>query len=131
MDSAYLAGVIDSDGSISITKRNTGRKRPTFAVMVQLTWVYNGLTERFFKELVSKYGGSYFKSDRSANRFKNAKPIIKYCATGKAAKCLLEALGLQEFVHHVIAKPFRMYDDLPVEEGVGRTRYIPYEGNNA
>lgn len=90
MDRRYLAGVIDSDGSISITKRNTKRKRPSYAVLVQLTWKYNGLTEKYFKDLVECYGGSYFKSNRSVNRFPNAKPTIKYCASGKAAKALIE-----------------------------------------
>lgn len=90
----HIAGVIDSDGSITISKRNSVRKRPTYTVLLQLTWVYNETTKEYMNQLIHLFGGSYFISDkRYKGRFKNAKPIIKYCATGVAAEKFLKAIS--------------------------------------
>lgn len=85
---AYLAGVMDSDGSITITKRHIKRPNPNYTVMIQLTWICNNKTEDFMKSMVSDFGGSYFIGIASSSLCK-AK-IIKYCATGNAARKILE-----------------------------------------
>lgn len=80
----YLAGVVDSDGSITITKRNISRSNPSYVAMFQLTWVHNEITDEFMRSLVSKYGGSFFIQTEKRNAFPNAKMTIKYCSTGEA-----------------------------------------------
>lgn len=86
----YLAGVIDSDGSITISKRRKNLKTPNYICMIQLTWTETKLTTRFFKELIKSFGGSYFKINANrSDRFENGKPVIKYCAVGKAASAIL------------------------------------------
>lgn len=81
INKAYLAGVIDSDGSITITKRNVKRPNPSYQGILQLTWTHNKKTREFIENLVSVYGGSFFIGDSAKNRFKNGKPIIKYMIT--------------------------------------------------
>ena len=90
----HIAGVIDSDGSITISRRNFKRKRPTYTVLIQLTWILTKPTKNYIENLVRYFGGSYFISEKIyPGRFKNAKPIIKYCATGEAAQKLLLAIS--------------------------------------
>lgn len=40
--------------------------------------------------LVSRYGGSYFTQTEKRKAFPNAKPTVKYFATGKALQNLIE-----------------------------------------
>lgn len=84
----YLAGVLDSDGSLSITKRHLKRPNPNYTVMIQITWLYSKASEDYFRNLKHWYGGSFFIG-RSHSGFANPKPIIKYCATGKSAERIL------------------------------------------
>lgn len=88
---AYLAGVIDSDGSITISRRHTNRPNINYCVIIQLTWTISTDTEKLMNYLVHKYGSSYFKEKivSQSHRFKRSKPIIKYCAVSKAAEKIL------------------------------------------
>lgn len=87
---AYLAGIIDSDGSISITKRNISRENPSYCVMFQLTWKLTDETERFMKDLTTQYGGSFSEVNASSvGRFKNPSRIIKCCITDNNVEQLL------------------------------------------
>lgn len=90
INKSYLAGVVDSDGSFSITKRNTSRINPSYVGMFQLTWVHNEVTDEFMKSLVSKYGGSFFIQTEKRNAFPNASMTVKYCATGKALNKIIK-----------------------------------------
>jgi len=74
----YLAGVLDSDGSITITKRHSKRLNPNYAAMIQITWLYNENSLKVFEQIKNKYGGSYFIG-KSHSGFNNPKTIIKYC----------------------------------------------------
>lgn len=40
------------------------------------------------------------------------------------AKAVVEALGLTDIVNSVEAKPIKLIDDLPIEQGVGRTIFV-------
>lgn len=54
--------------------------------------------------------------------------IVIWSAGGyEWAKAVMEALQLQKYTHLVIGKPIMMFDDLPTEEALGKTKYIPYD----
>ena len=90
IDKRYLAGVIDTDGSLSITKRHISRKNPCYAGMLQLTWILNEDTLKFMDQLVEKYGGSYFIEKKVRKDRLGKKPIVKYCAMTKALISILK-----------------------------------------
>lgn len=85
----YLAGVIDSDGSISITKRHKDRVNPNYSAMIQIGWVYKPETELFMQSLVNKYGGS-FKVIKPGKSSMSKRDHIKYCAYGKTVDKILK-----------------------------------------
>lgn len=84
----YLAGVLDSDGSLSVTRRHLKRPNPSYTAMIQITWLYSSKSKLVFDFLQRYYGGSYYIG-KSHSGFNNPKKIIKYCATGKAAHRIL------------------------------------------
>ena len=85
----YLAGVIDSDGSISIQKAYKNRKNPNYRVNIQISWNYSKSAKQYFEFLTNTYGGSYFIAPHHQNSFKPGALTIKYSCTGSAAKKLL------------------------------------------
>lgn len=88
----YLAGVIDSDGSICITKRGLkDRPNPNYSVMIQIGWVYKDTTEAFMKQMKIDFGGSYSIVKPSKNSF-SKRNHIKYCAYGTTADKILEKI---------------------------------------
>lgn len=100
IDPRYLAGVLDSDGSFTITKRHETRVKVNYTCMIQLTWTENNLTHGFFLDLVEQFGGSYFVGFPSGKtQFPNSKRIIKYCAVGQAANKIANFV-----VEHLILK---------------------------
>lgn len=95
---AYLAGVIDSDGSISIAIRHRVRPNPTYSAMVQLTWSKTEKTFETMNKIKEIYGGSvYLNVNDTRNRFKNGKDTYKYCVANRKAKLLLE--DILPFLH--------------------------------
>ena len=84
----YLAGVIDSDGSISITKRHLNRPKPNYSIMIQIGWVFKPQSENFMKMMVEKYGGSYSIIEPRGTTF-SKKKHIKYCAYASSAVLIL------------------------------------------
>lgn len=88
MNYSYLAGVLDSDGSFSITKRHIRRTSINYTAMVQLSWKYSENAEFFIKKMVSTFGGSYSKCDSTNTRksYPGTKSYLKYSATGEAAE---------------------------------------------
>lgn len=88
---AYIAGVIDSDGSLSLAKRHINRVNPTYQGIFQLTWLKNNESIKFCEYLVNTYGGSYY-TGKSHSGFKNPKPICKYMLTGKKLVPFLKAV---------------------------------------
>lgn len=87
---SYLAGVLDSDGSISIIKKHIYRTTPYYGILVQITWTKKRETHNVFKKLVKIYGGTFHKCKISNNTFKNSKPVLKYGISGKKCQALLE-----------------------------------------
>ena len=91
----YIAGMIDSDGSISIIKRTrqTTTRGYQYRELVQVTWAYSPLAEAVFLHLKERYGGSVFKTVKRANDYTiTDRPIVKYTAEAKAAQRLLEEI---------------------------------------
>lgn len=90
LDVAYLAGVVDSDGSLTISRQhNKTRPNPSFTPTFQLSWVESIASRKVMELLKTSYGGSISKSKSQKGRFKNARPIIKYCITSRKLKAFL------------------------------------------
>lgn len=91
---AYLAGVMDSDGSFSIAIRHKQRKNINYAAMCQLTWTKNELTFKFMQDLKNIYGGCICEVQSSnANNFINSKPCYRYMVmSNKALKLINDIL---------------------------------------
>jgi len=87
----YLAGVVDSDGSISIVRRlrQTTSRGYQYREVIQITWVDTPESRAVFSALKLEYGGSIFSVSKRADRFANAKPTIKYSAEAKAVERIL------------------------------------------
>lgn len=76
---AYLAGVVDSDGSLSICIQHKNRPNVVYSALFQLTWSINDRTITFFNKLIEQYGGSYSVSTPSSkNSYPNTKQVIHY-----------------------------------------------------
>lgn len=86
---AYLAGIMDSDGSISICIRHRNRPTPSYCVLVQLTWMATDKTLSAMEKIKSVYGGSINKHKRG-NGFTNGKDIYKYQISTQQSRKLLE-----------------------------------------
>ncbi len=93
---AYVAGVLDSDGSLSVVIRHKNRPNPTYQACFQLTWKKTKESIKFFEYLKKRYGGSYHENKPRKDRFKNASPTIKYFLTGIKIKNFLE--DIQDYV---------------------------------
>lgn len=83
---AYLAGVLDSDGSLSIVIRHKNRPTPNFTACFSLTWTLTKKCERVMKILKKQYGGSIHIQKRNKNSFKNNKPTLKYFIVSRQLK---------------------------------------------
>ncbi len=89
--SGYLAGVMDSDGSFSITIRHKTRPNANYICMIQISWKYTDISEKFMKKLCKMFGGTYHINSRKyKSSYKNSSTIIKYCATGKAVDRIVD-----------------------------------------
>lgn len=85
----YLAGVMDSDGSFSISKRHLNRSNPNYTVMLQISWNYSKAAHAYFSFLKREFGGSYCIGPHHKSGYANASLTIRYSATGKAAERIL------------------------------------------
>lgn len=88
MNKAYLAGVVDSDGSISINKQNNINKKNGYRPLFQLTWRDTPECSVVIKELLKEYGGSIHKQHGSNLSPNNT--FIHYSLTGADLKVFLE-----------------------------------------
>lgn len=94
IDPRYLAGVIDSDGSISISILHKNRPHPTYRALLQLTWTRTEKTEEFMNRLVSQFGGSFSICRASSNTgYINSKDYLKYSAAGEAGRKICQAIS--------------------------------------
>ena len=87
---SYLAGVIDSDGSISVLKRHQKRTTPTFTVTLQLTWKKTKNSEFFLKFLKAKYGGTIFVQKYRVTSYGKISTTLKYSCTARKVEVLLK-----------------------------------------
>ena len=85
---AYLAGVMDSDGSFSIAIRHRTRKNPNYTAMCQLTWTQNKFSLKFMQALKKQYGGSI--SEVKPTGFANARPCYRYMVLADKAVLMIE-----------------------------------------
>ena len=93
IDPRYLAGVIDSDGSISINRALNHGKTRQYRPYIQLTWLYFSKTKKIMDELKEKYDGSVFIDDKITSNFKcNGKYIAYKADSRKAEKILIDVL---------------------------------------
>lgn len=95
LDMAYLAGVIDSDGSLSIMRRHPNRKLPNFSIAFQLTWKHTEKTMDFINALQKTFGGSFHINTKHENRLAN-NDVVKYFIMGNPCMDLL--LGVRDYL---------------------------------
>jgi hypothetical protein len=90
---AYIAGVVDSDGSFSINKQHSGRVNQSYTPIFQLTWTNTPKAKKVFDRLVLEYGGSYCLVKSSSTGYANSRPYLKYMLTsGKLNKFVADVL---------------------------------------
>ncbi len=89
---AYMAGVIDSDGSISICCVHKSRPTPSYIVSIQLSWSFNEKTLKVMEKIKSIYGGNISLTNRKlSNSFKTrVNQTYKYNVTSQQSRKLLE-----------------------------------------
>jgi len=88
----YIAGIWDSDGSISISKsKNHGF--PSYRISCQLTWLKFDHSEKVINEIKERFGGSIFEESREKTNFgKYKNKYIAFKSDTLNAKSLLEAI---------------------------------------
>lgn len=91
LEPAYLAGVLDSDGSISIIKR---KKQSTihgfhYRAIFQLSWTKTPISEQILTALQKNYGGQVNEVKNRWNNFPNTKNTLKYSIEGLKLERLL------------------------------------------
>lgn len=89
IDPRYLAGVIDSDGYISINRALNHGKTRQYRPCIQLTWLYFSKTKKIMDELKNKYDGSVFIDDNITSNFKFNGKYIAYKADSRKAEKIL------------------------------------------
>lgn len=97
VNSAYLAGVVDSDGSIGIYRKLNQSTSTGFhyRAILQISWKEDqaGLANNYLKSIKESYGGWLGVWVRKANSFDNKDiSVVKYSIEGRLLKKLLEDL---------------------------------------
>lgn len=94
IESAYMAGVADSDGCFSITKRkcNSTIGGYHYGAAFQLTWKQNKMSLRILKEMQFKYGGSIHTDKRQRGNYKESSVFVKYAVYSSKLVSLIEDL---------------------------------------
>lgn len=92
MFAAYIAGVMDADGSISISKVHKKRPNPSYIVAIQITWNCSEKTLKTFEEIRSCYGGNICKSRRTLSTGFNSWETnsYRYNLTSKSSERFLK-----------------------------------------
>jgi hypothetical protein len=86
----YMAGVTDSDGSLSIAIRRPKNSSPEYTIMFGLTWVKNNSSIAIMDRLKEIYGGSWCCiKTQWPTQFPNARPYVKYCLVSKQCEKFL------------------------------------------
>lgn len=88
---AYMAGVIDSDGSISICKKHITRPNPNYSVVIQLGWAATKKSLSAIKEIQKRYGG-YLSFHKRSSTFSKCVLVYKYQIDGQKALPMLRAI---------------------------------------
>lgn len=97
---SYLAGVIDSDGSISISrkKRTDFDRGYSYIVRIQIGLKRTKDSENMLNIIKENYGGNIFSSFRKTI-FSDNIEVVKYNASSKTAENMLNRI-----VEHLIVK---------------------------
>lgn len=85
---AYLAGVLDSDGSLSISRSHVKRKHVAYVPVFQLTWKLKKGVREIMDYLISKYGGNYFYYE-AKKTYGTKTNCLKYGLSSKKLKQFL------------------------------------------
>lgn len=75
---AYAAGMLDSDGSITLHKNHASRKNPHYKVTVQLTWSKTELTTKAMEEFIVHFGGKLYDVKRNLGYATKVKVMNKW-----------------------------------------------------
>ncbi|NIU00682.1 MAG: hypothetical protein GWN01_07015 [Nitrosopumilaceae archaeon] len=91
ISSQYLAGVLDSDGSLSINRTLNHGKTRQYRPVFQLTWKYIDETMKIMEYLKEKYGGSVF-IEKSKKKLNMNGHYLAYKLDSKGLKQLLKEI---------------------------------------
>lgn len=128
---AYLAGAIDSDGSICIVRKQpyrNDRTWPYYIPMVRLGQIHNGICSKLQK----RFGGNINirrenKKPHENGRFHNAKPMFiwqAYCSRAAAvASALLPYLTIKKKQAELLIRTLGVLDDSASAYIRGRKMY--------
>ena len=88
---AYIAGVFDSEGSFSITKkqRKGARRGYEYAVLLQITWKESKETIVTLEELKRTYGGSVIRGIEKSG-YSSSTPYVRYRIGAKQSQALIK-----------------------------------------
>jgi predicted HNH restriction endonuclease len=85
IEAAYMAGVADSDGSFSISKRKvkTTILGYFYTTSFQLTWKKDAKSLEIMHLMMSKYGGKVYHQKRHDGHFKPESTFLQYQVLSK------------------------------------------------
>lgn len=93
IEPSYLAGLIDSDGSLTVSRIHPKRPNVSYVAAFQISWMANEKSISIFHSLKEKYGGSFGIYDYTSsftNSSKSKSGTIKYMLTGRKLKELIK-----------------------------------------
>ncbi len=108
----YLAGVLDSDGSLSISKHHANKRpNPSYVSSIQLTWTKTDRSMAVIQKLKEMFGGSVFETKIHPNSLAK-KPGIKYHASVKSVGKILDFCGNEIILKFQQVENIRKLDEL-------------------
>jgi hypothetical protein len=90
---AYWAGLLDSDGSVCVSRKKNKRNSYTYQIHFSISWINKPKTMSILKRFQGRWGGHlgiFGNNSTSRGTYKNSKPYIRYALTGEKARIFLE-----------------------------------------
>ncbi len=98
----YIAGVIDSDGSISVCRRrNLSTPRGyAYRFVIQIGWKETIESRKVLEDIADKYNGAVYSFKKKANKFGGEITCVKFmCESGRAAAMVEDILPFLRLKH--------------------------------
>ncbi len=119
-DLAYIAGIIDGEGHVGIS-RDKGKYGPRYRAVTRVCMVDDAAI-RFISE---RFGGSFYQRKRYRDNPRWS-DIYRYCIADKAAETLLRAIEAFVLVKRELVRTVLEYRDLQNQGASYRTKVTCY-----